>query len=138
MNDKLQSTIKPNCLPTISHFSLSQFVIINLVIFRDIYQCRCRTGLSTWTWTWTSRWTNTSTISISITRSIWGAWGSSVDLRQNTDLCVRNIVFKKKIKNCNIKSTQYNTSQVKMSSHHIHNNLGIIVSYQYTVLKLKL
>ena len=47
---------------------------------------------------------------------------------------VGNIVFKKKIKNCNIKSTQYNTSQVKMSSHHIHNNLGIIVSYQYRVL----
>ena len=36
MNDKLQSTIEPNCLPTISHFSLSQLVIINLVIFGNI------------------------------------------------------------------------------------------------------
>ena len=36
MNDKLLSTIEPNCLPTISHFSLSQLVIINLVIFGNI------------------------------------------------------------------------------------------------------
>ena len=36
MNDKLQSTIEPNCLPTISHFSLSQLVIMSLVIFGNI------------------------------------------------------------------------------------------------------
>ena len=36
MNDKLQSTIEPNCLPTISHFSLSLLVTINLVIFGNI------------------------------------------------------------------------------------------------------
>ena len=36
LNDKLQSTIEPNCLPTISHFSLSQLVIISLVIFGNI------------------------------------------------------------------------------------------------------
>ena len=36
MNDKLQSTIEPNCLPTISHFSLSQLVIVNLVIFGNV------------------------------------------------------------------------------------------------------
>ena len=38
---------EPNCLPTISHFSLSQLVIISLVIFRNIYQCCCRRGLRT-------------------------------------------------------------------------------------------
>ena len=37
MNDKLQSTIEPNYLPTISHFSLSQLVIISLVIFGNIW-----------------------------------------------------------------------------------------------------
>ena len=45
LNDKLQSTIEPNCLPTLSHFSLSQLVIISLVIFLNIYQSCCRRGL---------------------------------------------------------------------------------------------
>ena len=74
LNDKLQSTIEPNCLPTISHFSLSQLVIISLVIFgniginMNIFLRRRRTG---WRGLQTSQYTSTFTsISTSITFSI--------------------------------------------------------------------
>ena len=42
MNDKLQSTIEPNCLLTISHFSLSQLVIeYQFKMYTYVHQCCC-------------------------------------------------------------------------------------------------